>query len=450
METDIYRILAVDDNPRNMKVLATLLPAHLYHLDYALSGQEALNRLSEDSYDLILLDVMMPGMDGFETCQRIKREGKNRETPVIFLTARTDIESLKRGFQCGGVDFLTKPFNIEELIARVRTHIDLKRTKEELRDLNHTLEQKVMDRTAELREAYGKLERAIGELQTLDHAKTEFLRMINHEIRTPLNAILGFTDVLKKELRSTPEYELIGYIDLASSRLEKFLMVILQITELLTREKPIHKEMIQVREMINSAIRRHDDMITGSRVRLSIRETPAGLRVPGDRQLVRICIDSILENAVKYSLENGRIWISMFVSGDKVQIEVKDEGKGFSEEAQKNLFKFFAVGEQHIDENVGLDLALAKLIVEAHKGEILVQNNDDRGATVTLIFPQTIEVPVQEPASTLPSSLTKKIHERNKSMYERIDKTPAGIKQKATETQNTPVNIPAESKQENK
>jgi two-component system sensor histidine kinase/response regulator len=422
MENDTYRILAVDDNPRNMKILATLLPASLYQLDFALSGQEALNRVAEETYDLIMLDVVMPVMDGFETCLRLKQEGKNRETPVIFITARTDIESLKRAFSCGGVDYLTKPFNIDELVARVRTHVELKRYKEQLIDLNRNLEQKISERTSELRDAYGKLERAVGELQSLDHAKTEFLRMINHEIRTPLNAILGFTDVLKKELSSSPESELIGYIELASSRLEKFLMVILQITELLTREKSIYKEMIQIRELINSSISKHDEKITAANLSFAIRETPIGIRVPGDRQLLKICIDSILDNAIKYSAYGGKIRISLSVNDASVIVEISDKGPGFSEDALKNLFKFFAVGEKHIDENVGLDLALAKLIVDAHQGEIMVSNNEDRGASVQLSFPQFIEAENQEPIS-LPEALKRKIDERNKSMFERISKT---------------------------
>ena len=110
MDYEEYKILAVDDNPKNLKVLAALLSSNNYQVDYAFSGIEAIKLIAEDHYDLVLLDIMMPGLDGFETCVRIKQDEKNKFLPVIFLTAKTEIESITRAFQAGGFDYLTKPF----------------------------------------------------------------------------------------------------------------------------------------------------------------------------------------------------------------------------------------------------------------------------------------------------------------------------------------------------
>ena len=119
-------ILIVDDNPNNLKVLAGVLKAENYDFRMAKSGQMALNILEKTSPDLILLDIQMPGMDGFETCRKIKEEEAYAKIPVVYLTANTDSESIKNAFNSGGVDYVTKPFNSDELLARIKTHIKLK------------------------------------------------------------------------------------------------------------------------------------------------------------------------------------------------------------------------------------------------------------------------------------------------------------------------------------
>ncbi len=386
MNAEEFRILAVDDNPKNLKVLAALLSSNSYLVDYAFSGSEALDLIAKENYDVILLDIMMPGMDGYEICEQIKQSDKNKDIPVIFLTARTDTESITRGFQAGGYDYVTKPFRSDELLARVRTHAELKRHRDQQKEINRWLEEKVRERTLDLNEANLKLEKANRELTSLDRAKNEFLRMINHEIRTPLNAIMGFTTFIKDELKSTEIMEMVEYLDTASIRLEKFLMVVLQITELITNDKPFKEEWITVNEIIIEAQTRLKKTILEKKIRVGIEGDAFNIKIPGNKKLLFNCFESILDNAIKYTPEGGTISIQSYEEEKHVMVEFIDEGPGFSELALKHLFQFFAVGEQHVDENAGLGLALVKLIMDAHKGKIEVSNNETKGGMVRLSF----------------------------------------------------------------
>jgi len=387
MENESYKILAVDDNPKNLKVLAALLAPQSYQVDYVFSGPEAISLLESESYDLILLDIMMPGMDGYETCVRIKRMPKNSLVPVIFLTAKTDMASLNKAFTSGGVDYLTKPFSPEELLARVRTHLELKSSRQQLLEVNTWLEQKVEERTVALRSAHEELEKAYRSLQSLDKAKTDFLHMINHEVRTPLNAILGFTNILQGEVVSPEVKEYIEFIFHSSMRLEKFLAVVLQLTELIARERPLPKKPTSLGRMLEFCLNEYVLQTGRKGINTLLDPMLTDALVDGNEKLIRNCFLGVVENAIEYSPEGGEIRISLIGVDGYKGCEITDQGPGFSEQALKNLFSLFGLGGEHVDENVGLDLCLAKMIMDAHGGRVEVCNNPGGGATVRLLFP---------------------------------------------------------------
>jgi phosphoserine phosphatase RsbU/P len=158
-----FNILIVDDLPENIKVLGNSLQKEDYRISFATSGPQAVEMTLKNNIDLVLLDIMMPGMDGFEVCRQLKQEERTRNIPIIFITAKAEKQDIVHGFECGAVDYVTKPFNAAELAARVQTHLDLKRTKEILRDQAEELawtNKRLMKKNE-------KLERALVEIEAL-------------------------------------------------------------------------------------------------------------------------------------------------------------------------------------------------------------------------------------------------------------------------------------------
>ena len=211
-----HKILIVDDQQKNIQVLGSLLRLENYIVGVATNGKQALEILIESNdFDLVLLDVNMPIMNGFEACRAIRKNENLKEIPIIFLTALVDTESIVKGFDVGGQDYVTKPFNSKELLARVSTQLELKHNRDKLKQVNKWLEKKVVERTEELNIANGKL------LQ-LDTAKTEFLNIISHEIRTPLNGIVGPLTILN-EFQLPPDVtSMIEVLDESAKRLADF------------------------------------------------------------------------------------------------------------------------------------------------------------------------------------------------------------------------------------
>lgn len=163
LQTENFRILIVDDIPTNIQVLGSILKRKGYSLSFATSGTQAVRMALSDPFDLILLDIMMPEVDGFEVCARLRNAPRARDIPIIFLTARTALEDITRGFQAGAVDYITKPFNAEELLARVQTHLGLKASKDIIRAQNLELSSK----NEELQQVNQQLRQALLEIKTL-------------------------------------------------------------------------------------------------------------------------------------------------------------------------------------------------------------------------------------------------------------------------------------------
>ncbi len=185
---NMQNILVVDDNPASLQLLKDILNKAGYHVRPAPNGTLALRSVEFEPPDLILLDVKMPDIDGYEVCQRLKSDEKNRDIPVIFISGLGETTQRVQGFNVGGVDYITKPFETEEVLARVKTHL-------RLRELSEKLEQKVN----ELLESNTQLKIAKEQADESNRAKSRFLANMSHELRTPLNAILGYAQIIKQD-----------------------------------------------------------------------------------------------------------------------------------------------------------------------------------------------------------------------------------------------------------
>ena len=218
-------ILLVDDNPKNLLVLEEILTENGYNVHSASDGSLALKSMQALLPDLILLDIKMPDMDGYEVCRQLKADERTRKVPVIFISALDDLPNKVNAFQVGGVDYIPKPFHIQEVLARVKTHLALRNMQKKLEKQNIWLQQEIADRkkaeaalqkahnelelrveqrTAELAKANKDLEGAKAAAEAASRAKTEFLQNISHELRTPLNPIIGMTDLVLQTTELTP------------------------------------------------------------------------------------------------------------------------------------------------------------------------------------------------------------------------------------------------------
>jgi len=378
-------ILIVDDTPENIDILVELLED--FDKQIAISGEDALETAFEgDPPDLILLDIMMPEMDGYEVCRRLRANEKTRDVPVIFLTAKTQKDDIVKGFEAGGQDYLTKPFDARELMVRVKTQLELKSQREILKNMNVILEEKVQERTARLKEAYKNLEKANQELLGLDKAKNSFLTMISHEIRTPLNGIIGASHFLKSTLADDKELsEFVEMLQISADRLEHFSLTALLITQLQAGYK-ITTEKVELDKLVEACIKENQVKAKAKEISVVKENLVNDAVIEVEQPLIKRALNSIIDNAIKYSNQKDTINIKEWKDNGKLLIECSDNGRGFSQEAMDQLFKPFGLGEQHYDKNVGLSLKVTKLIMDVHGGDIQISNLSNGGARVSLIF----------------------------------------------------------------
>jgi two-component system, sensor histidine kinase and response regulator len=383
-------ILIVDDNPQNLQVLGKILQENKFEIEFAINGEAALVWLKKQQFDLILLDINMPGMNGFEVCRKIRSNPAMNNVPVIFLSADTDRESILKGFEFGAQDFVTKPFDSRELLARVRTHLALKDSLEKLKKFNKSLEEKIIERTQQLQEANVKLEALNLRLIDLDKAKADFLNLISHQIRTPLNGILGPLELLKEPVSASEISELVEILDMSVKRLERFSLNALLITRLKIKQFEIRKDKIHLSNLINEVLNEEKEKFQARSIQVKRNdEITLGL-ISGEAELIKKCISNILDNAVRFSPKNSTIEINTYVEEQIIICEIKDNGKGFVTGTVDHIFELFTTGDEYKDNCIGIGLPIAKMIMEGHGGSIIVGNNPAGGASVKLLFQNSV------------------------------------------------------------
>jgi two-component system sensor histidine kinase/response regulator len=385
-------ILIVDDNPHNLQVLGKMLQENRYKIEFATNGVAALDWLDTRQFGLILLDVNMPGMNGFEVCTKIRSRPALNNVPVIFLSADTDRESILKGFELGSQDYITKPFDSRELLLRVRTHLSLKDNIEKLAKLNESLEDKVKERTEQLNEANELLETQNLKLMDLDRAKASFLKLISHEIRTPLNGIIGPLELLKGPLDASDIADLIDILDSSVKRLERFSLNALLITRLKTNQQDIRKDELRLSAIIDDLLEEEKERLgQGNKTVKRINQVSIDL-ICGEAELIRKCIGNIIDNAIIFSPDNSTIEVRTFVDNQNIVCEINDSGKGFEDETINRVFELFSAADEYKDNSTGTGISLAKMIIEAHGGNIQISNNPAGGASVKLLFKKMVKV----------------------------------------------------------
>jgi two-component system sensor histidine kinase/response regulator len=330
MENEEFKVLIVDDLPKNIMVLGNNLMNENYQIAYARSGLEAIKLTENNDFDLILLDIMMPGMDGYETCKRILSNPKTAHIPIIFITAKNDFDSIVKGFKAGAKDFITKPFNSFELLARVQTHLELKRNREKLEILNRDLEYKVAERTAQLRNANEKL-------KNLDLAKSSFLGIISHEIRTPLNGIYGSVEMLSDLYKDEETNDIIQMISESADRLMTFSELSTLITELNIDHYQLNKDQVNVVELVKLVSQEKIiNLESYQDVEIIFSQKDEEHLIEADKKLIKKIINDVIGNSIKFAEEKITIDINIVPKEEGICLYIHDNGNGFPDNVLLN------------------------------------------------------------------------------------------------------------------
>jgi two-component system, sensor histidine kinase and response regulator len=355
------RILVADDQQYNIQVLGSILGKQGYEIVPASDGPTALKRLALRLPDLILLDVLMPGMDGVEVCRRIRENPEWKDIPIIFLSASDDKEMIVRALEAGGVDYVTKPFNHAEMLSRVRTHITLKRAR---------------DRLTQLAED-----------------KDELLGILAHDLKSHLGGIQMSAGLLQGTLAGAEDgkrQQLCENICRSTSQLRVF------VQEFLANSATDHgitlkPEPVNLGELVVQAAQNYLEAARRKELTLETAVPREAAIVYADKSALRQVLDNLLSNAVKFSDHGKQIIVSVRSAENSIECRVQDHGPGFNPEDKANMFRRYrrlSARPTGGEPSTGLGLSIVQKLVQALKGELTCESDPGRGATFIVRFPK--------------------------------------------------------------
>lgn len=368
------QILVVDDEPRNLQLLGTLLRKGGYRVRFAGNGATCLASAREQTPDLILLDIMMPGMDGYEVCRQLKADDATRDIPVIFLTAKAQTDEVVDAFKAGGVDFVTKPFRARELLARVRTHVDLKNARQAVQESN------------------AELVRLNTELSAMNNNQMRFFSMIAHDLRSPFSGLRMFPQMLATRFDHMSREEIIAIAEDVENHVDHvhhFLEELLEWCLLQMGELEIRCLHFELHECVQNVLGVASTAASNKEIRLLNEVTP-GLEVYGDRRMVQTILQNLVSNAIKFTPRHGQVIVRAGRKEHAVLIQVQDTGVGIPAHLQDNLFQLGRRASTRGTEDergTGFGLTLTKQFIEQHGGSIWLESEIGKGTCITFSLP---------------------------------------------------------------
>jgi two-component system sensor histidine kinase/response regulator len=390
--------MIVDDNPANLKLLEDMLLQEGHEVRPFPLGRLALAAAARIPPDLILLDVNMPEMNGYEVCQRLKATWELADIPIIFLSALNETQDKVRAFRSGAVDYISKPFQFEEVHARVETHLKLHDLQRALKAQNEKLEQAVAARTRQLAEANQRL-------TILDSSKNEFLNLISHEFRTPLNGLLGAGEMILGKMSSTEaNRELQEIFDESRRRMLAILDDALLLTEIDVNAEQFRSAQVCFRTALTRAIEKTIDFAQFHRVTFTpltacpdlvladkvlgdevledkmLGDKVLGDEVLGDEELLVRALHALLETAVRFSEEDQTVRLTRELATGFLKISLESSGKMIPPSTLPAFFDLFSLGEASTPgKDIGLGPAVAYRILSLFGASVSVANLDPAG-----------------------------------------------------------------------
>ena len=358
-------ILIVDDTVPNLELLAGLLRARGHEARPATSGKQALVAAQADPPDLILLDIKMPEMDGFEVCRRLKADGALKEIPVIFITALTETEDKVTAFAVGAADYVTKPFQADEVAARVRTHLRIGSLHRQLGAQNEHLERQVAERTRELAKAYER-QAELGRL------KDDFLLMLSHELRTPANGLLGIGELILDLCPASEECTLYSHsFRVSSARLRKLIEDAMMITDLGKLTQEPGGESLTFSTLLDLVM----SSLPEFQISMACQEESVFLK--GDPQLLHKGLETMIRVAAAFSLDKHRVQVTGVVEAQAMRVRIKLDAMSLSPDQAAD---FFQIESQARAASAAEPLALAPVvahrIITAFGGELRLHKGE--------------------------------------------------------------------------
>ena len=374
-------ILIVDDTPENLQVLSATLLDRGYKVRGVINGKMAIRAARAGSPDLILLDIKMPEMDGYEVCMQLKADPKTSEIPVIFISALDAVLDKVTAFKVGGVDFITKPFHVAEVLARIEHQLTIQRLKKQLLDRNTELQQEIIERK--------KAEEAAAAASL---AKSQFVANMSHELRTPLNAILGFTEVMSRDsFLGDENLENLRIINRSGQHLLELINDVLDLSKIEAGIIALDERSFDLYQLLDTLEEMFQIKAETKNLQLKFFVQPnVPQYIKTDEKKLRVCLINLLGNAIKFTLDGGRICLRVSVeskqqlaeseiypnstSGEPFLIlfEVEDTGVGIAAAEVDTLFDAFVQTEagRNAADGTGLGLTITKKYVQIMGGDI--------------------------------------------------------------------------------
>jgi len=359
------RILVVDDNKENLRLAGSILKENGYKIAVVLNGASAIKILEKNDFDLVLLDVMMPGIDGFEVCRRIKSNQKLKEIPIIFLTAKNQSEYIVNGFKAGGVDYVSKPFNKEELLARVGVHV--------------------------------KLKQSIADLLKLNDQKDKFFSIMAHDLRSPFSSIIGFSELLEEQVKQKKYAEIEQYaniINLSSHRAIDLLTNLIEWARFQIGRMEFNPEYIEMNDLVKGIILLFDVVAGQKNISIINNCISENASVFADKEMLKTVLRNLISNAIKFTMPGGKIIVNIECKPEVLTVSIKDNGVGMPQSVFDKLFKIDGVcstSGTNKEKGTGLGLILCKEFIEKHHGTVWVESEEGKGSKFSFSIPRNPE-----------------------------------------------------------
>lgn len=368
-------ILIVDDTPENLQLLTSMLQQQGYTVRPVPSGQLALQSVKVLPPDLILLDINMPHMNGYDVCEELKANDTTKDIPVIFISALNQTMSLIKAFNAGGVDYVTKPFQFEEIRVRVETHLALQNLRLELEAKNQRLEQSLTYQ------------------RKLEQTKAHLIQMIVHDLKNPLSALMGYSYLLReKSMNSAMGAKTIEDIAIITNTMHRMVLNILDVMQLEDHKLQIRPKLVDLVTLATAAIKTISPIAHKSDHVIEIKAPANVPKLPLDSDLMQRVLENLLENSIKYAPNNTSIVVAIEkAKGGEILIKIHDQGPGVPEDQRDQVFEMYSRLErdEQLDtrQSRGLGLAFCKMVVESHNGRIWIEDDKPQGSFFCISIP---------------------------------------------------------------